>query len=207
MKAEDALSTADGTRIPPGPLGDHGGRKRGGTVRPMGLTWDNGLNTHAVHLTVDGDNGDVLTFGGLVLLPTGTLAFLEAVADVVGRRPELDAAWAVTDRDPTLLECELSYVRWNLGAALAGARVVMLYPEGGRGHAAEGIEGPGGRMTLTGFMRRRGMSTDGTLRRRTADLSREITRTATRLAELKAQLEGLRSVHVDWGNGTVGGPG
>ena len=172
------VRTADGTEVPPGDRGDHGGRRRPGKV--VAVNWDDDHGDAIAYVIVQHDGGGAQGFGGLCMPPALTARFLTACAHAAGRC--VPTEWRLEER---LASSRLA--REQVTDCLVGARVTSLWARGANNETMEGIEGAGGRLTLTGFRRAHGFEDPGTLARAREDLDREVAWAERRAAEARAR--------------------
>ena len=185
------LRTVNGTVVPSGEDAEHGGRSRVGRIEA--ITWDD-EHGDAIAYVVIAFKGFVQGFGGLMLPPKTLVEFLQAVGTVAGRGPGCSAAVAFVGTPK---------FRSAIQAALIGAEVTGLWPTGAFNESMEGIAGPGGLLTLTGFSRSAGFEPMGTLERERARLEREVEWAERTAARARQEASALESTHVDWNDGAV----
>jgi hypothetical protein len=193
------IRTADGTEVPPGDDGEYGGRVVLGRIECVG--WED--DRRCVYVMISWA-GACQGFGWVPL--DLSARFLLGVARTAG----ILRSW-VGPREDLALSYLQDALRGSRSArdrvdrVFAGARVTCLWCRGENHEPMEGIEGPGGRLTVTGFRRACGLPDEGPLARSQQSLEREIVWSLRRAEEARERLRQLPARHWDPGDGTVTG--
>jgi hypothetical protein len=199
MTENHVIRVADGTEVPPGDDGEYGGRVRRGRIECV--RWDGDVGKVYVMISWAG------ACQGFGWVPLDLSArFLLGVARAAG----ILRSWVGPREDLALSYLEdaargSQLVRDRVDRVFAGAQVTCLWCQGENNERMEGIEGPGGRLTVTGFLRACGFVIESPLIWSQRSLEREIAWSLRRAEEARERLRQLPARHWDPGDGTVTG--